>query len=142
MITFREFLNMQRKDDVVQHLKDHIASLYDLDNLDITKLGKYLLDKFYNLSLFDNSNLVSPIDAKKLKVPGTDRYNFNNTLYYKYNYDKYNFRHPMDLDDVFDLIDKIYKRYGKDNINEIYDYLKTLETYNDNDIENVKTVDD
>lgn len=142
MITFRQFLDSQRNDGEVQQLKNHIVNLYDLNSLDITKLGKFLLDKFYNLSLFDNSNLVPPVDVKKIKVPGTDRYNFNNTLYYKYNYDKYNFRHPMDLDDVFDLIDKIFKHYDKKNIKEIYDYLKTLKTYNDNDIDNVKTVEE
>lgn len=148
MKTFREFLRENMQNDIhtdyddLQHLKNHINSLYELNSIDISRLGKFLLDKFYDLSLFDNSNLISPVDSGKIVIPGTDRYNFNNTLYYKYNYDRYNFRHPMDLDDVFVLLDRIYAKYGSDDFSIIYKYIDSLEKYNDNDIDNVKNLNE
>lgn len=126
MKTFRQFINERLNDDKLKQLKTFIINGVTLDTIDINVLGKYLLDRFYNLSLLDNSNLITPVDDKKIRIPGTDSYNFNNVYYYKYNYDKYNFRHPMDLDDVIELVDKIYKHYGDEYIDEITDFINNM----------------
>jgi len=110
----------ERISEKFSELKEYIIYLYEYRDFDISKFGKYLLKKYYRLSLFDNSNLITKVNAKQVKIPGTDSYNFNNADYYKYNYDSYNYRHPMNLRDVLMLIDKIYKIYGAESIPELY----------------------
>ena len=100
----------ERISEKFSELKEYIIYLYEYRDFDISKFGKYLLKKYYRLSLFDNSNLITKVNAKHVKIPGTDSYNFNNADYYKYNYDSYNYRHPMNLRDVLLLVDKIYKQ--------------------------------
>ena len=110
----------ERISEKFSELKEYIIYLYEYRDFDISKFGKYLLKKYYRLSLFDNSNLITKVNAKHVKIPGTDSYNFNNADYYKYNYDSYNYRHPMNLRDVLMLVDKIYKIYGAESIPELY----------------------
>ena len=110
----------ERISEKFSELKEYIIYLYEYKDFDISKFGKYLLKKYYRLSLFDNSNLITKVNAKQVKIPGTDSYNFNNADYYKYNYDSYNYRHPMNLRDVLLLVDKIYKIYGAESIPELY----------------------
>lgn len=110
----------------INRLKSLVVSMFRMGTLDVDTLGKYILDEFYELSLFDGSNVLRPVDINKNKVPGVDTYNFNNALYYKYNYYSYDFRHPMSLDDVLSLIDTAYANYGKRAINKIYTFVSNI----------------
>ena len=107
----------------IESLKSLVSSMYKMGTLDIDTLGKYILDEFYELSLFDGSNVLRPVDANRNKVPCIDNYNFNNTLYYKYNYYAYDFRHPMSIHDVIRLIDTAYANYGDCAIEKIHDFV-------------------
>jgi len=120
-MNFKEFI--ANKTLHIEKLKNMISSMYKLKTLDIDNLGKYILDEFYELSLYDSSNLLRPVDANKKLVPGIDSYNFNNSLYYKYNYYAYDFRHPMNLTDVLKLVDLAYENYDKYAIVKIHDYI-------------------